>query len=251
MDLNSFFSNNPRFAIAFSGGVDSSFLLNAAVAYGCDVTAYYASSLLQPGFELDDVKKLAYFLRVPLRIVTIDVLNFPEITANPADRCYHCKSAIFKTIWAQARTDGYSILCDGTNASDDVTDRPGMRALKELGVISPLRETGLIKSDIRRMSCDAGLFTCDKPSYACLATRIPTGTPLTAELLTKVEKAEDALHALGFNDLRVRYLDGSAKIQIPELQFKQIIDKRTKVLTAVGPYFDNILLDLVPRKTEG
>jgi uncharacterized protein len=126
-----------------------------------------------------------------------------------------------------------------------------MAALAELGVRSPLRECGLPKSEIRRLSCDAGLFTHDKPSYACLATRIPTGTEITAELLEKVEKAEDAVHALGFSDFRIRYLNGGAKIQLPEGQFKMLADKRKKVLAAVLPYFDPVLVDLEPRKTEG
>lgn len=250
MELKTFFTENPRFAIAFSGGVDSSYLLHAAKMFGCDVKAYFIKSLLQPQFELDDAAKLAYMLSVPMTVEIVDILGNSDVSRNPADRCYHCKKAVFSRIWELARADGYEVLCDGTNASDDASERAGMRALGELGVRSPLRECGLTKKEIRRLSCDAGLFTHDKPSYACLATRIPTGTPITEELLSHVEQAERAMHAIGFTDFRVRYFSGAARIQIPESQFKSVIDKRKKIIDAVGPYFDAVLLDVVPRKTE-
>jgi len=250
MDLKAFFAANPRFAVAFSGGVDSSYLLYAAKTFGCDVKAYFINSSFQPQFELDDAKKLAYMISAPLTIDTCDVLNNPDITQNPADRCYHCKKAIYSRIWELARADGYEVLCDGTNSSDDAGERAGMLALEELGVRSPLRECGLVKNEIRRLSCEAGLFTHDKPSYACLATRIPTGTEITDALISKVAQAEHALHLLGFADFRIRYFAGAAKIQIPDSQFRSIIEKRKKVVDAVNPYFDSVLIDLVPRKSE-
>jgi uncharacterized protein len=172
------------------------------------------------------------------------------VAQNPSDRCYHCKKAVFGRIRELARADGYEVLCDGTNASDDAGERAGMRALGELGVRSPLRDCGLTKKEIRRLSCDAGLFTHDKPSYACLATRIPTGTVITEELLSRVDQAENALHGLGFSDFRIRCFNGAARIQIPEIQFKGIIDKRKKIVDAVSPYFEVVLLELSPRKTE-
>ena len=175
MDLQQFFKENPRVAIAFSGGVDSSYLLYAALRYGARVRAYYVNSAFQPRFELEDARRLAGDLHADLR----DVLSSPTVTANPPDRCYHCKRVIFRTIAAAAVEDGFPVLLDGTNASDDAGDRPGMRALRELSVRSPLRECGLTKDEIRRLSREAGLFTWDKPAYACLATRIPTGQPIT------------------------------------------------------------------------
>lgn len=250
MELKTFFEENPRFAIAFSGGVDSAYLLYAAVEAGCNVKAYYISTVLQPQFELDDAKKFAYLIQAPMTIDKIDVLKNTDVVNNPVDRCYYCKKAIFTRLWELARADGFGMLCDGTNSTDDASERAGMRALAELGVRSPLRECGLTKKEVRRLSCEAGLFTHDKPSYACLATRIPTGTVITEDLLTKVEQAEYALHKLGFSDFRVRYMDGSAKIQIPESQFKMIAEKRNKVYEAVSPYFKPVLLDLTPRKSE-
>lgn len=250
MDLKAFFTATPKFAIAFSGGVDSSYLLHAAKMFGCDVKAYFIKSPFQPQFELDDAAKMAYMLAVPMTVDTLDVLSNTDVTENPADRCYYCKNAVFSRIRELASADGYEVLCDGTNASDDAGDRAGMRALGEMGVRSPLRECGLTKKEIRRLSCEAGLFTHDKPSYACLATRIPTGTVITEDLITRIEKAEDALHGLGYSDLRIRYFGGAGRIQIPESQFKTVIDKRKKIFDAVSPYFDAVLLDLAPRKTE-
>ena len=150
MDLQQFFKENPRVAIAFSGGVDSSYLLYAALRYGARVRAYYVNSAFQPRFELEDARRLAGDLHADLRELQVDVLSSPTVTANPPDRCYHCKRVLFRTIAAAAAEDGFPVLLDGTNASDDAGDRPGMRALRELSVRSPLRECGLTKDEIRR-----------------------------------------------------------------------------------------------------
>ena len=206
MKLSDFFNKNPRIAIAFSGGVDSSYLLYAAKTAGCDVRAYFIKSQFQPEFELDDAARFADSLSVPLTVGTLDVLSKPDIAQNPPERCYYCKTAILSKLRELSRGDGFNVLCDGTNANDDENDRPGMRALRELGVISPLRDCGLTKAEIRRLSKQAGLTTYDKPSYACLATRIPTGTTITRELLEKIERAEGALSDMGFSDFRVRTL---------------------------------------------
>ncbi len=208
MTLNEFFSLVPKAAVAFSGGTDSAFLLWAARECGCDVRAYYVKTAFQPQFELEDARRLASELAVPMTVVEADILAVPEAAANGPQRCYHCKTALFSQLRQAAREDGYTVLLDGTNASDDAGDRPGMRALRELEVRSPLRECGLTKEEVRRRSREAGLFTWDKPAYACLATRIPTGTPITTEDLERVERAECALDALGFRDFRVRLFHG-------------------------------------------
>lgn len=152
MTLTEFFKENKKAAIAFSGGVDSAYLLCAALKSGADVRAYYAKSAFQPQFELDDARRLAETLSADMRVLTLDVLADEAVAANPADRCYHCKRRIFSAIAAAAADDGYTLLLDGTNASDDAGDRPGMRALRELSVRSPLRECGLTKPEIRRLS---------------------------------------------------------------------------------------------------
>ena len=136
----------------------------------------------------------------------------------------------------------------GTNASDEAADRPGMRALDELEVLSPLRICGLTKTDIRALSKQAGLFTHDKPAYACLATRVPTGTPITQDALGRVERAENALFALGFTDFRVRVLDDNrAKLQAPAAQLARIIELREQIISVLSSYFEDILLDLRAR----
>ena len=247
MTLYEFFQKVPKAALAFSGGVDSAYLLYAARSCGAQVRAYYVKSAFQPQFELDDATRLATELGVDMRVLEVDVLTAPQITANPADRCYHCKNAIFRTILEAAAEDGFSVLMDGTNASDDAGDRPGMRALRELEVRSPLRECGLKKAEIRQLSKEAGLFTWDKPAYACLATRIPTGETITKEKLQRTERAEDYLFAAGFTDLRVRMMGGAARIQLPEDQLPLLLDKRQAILDEFKKYYNTVLLDLEVR----
>ena len=130
MTLEEFFKTAPRAAAAFSGGADSAFLLWAAARYGCDVHAYYVKTAFQPEFELEDARRLARQLHVPLTVIEKDILSVPEAAANGPDRCYHCKRALFTCLWEAARSDGHTLLLDGTNASDDAGDRPGMWALR-------------------------------------------------------------------------------------------------------------------------
>jgi uncharacterized protein len=235
-------------AVAFSGGVDSSYLLYAAKAAGCDVRAYFIKSQIQPRFELDDAARLADSIGVPLTVAELDALRGANVAGNPPDRCYYCKTAILSKLRELADADGVTVLCDGTNADDDETDRPGMRAQRERGVVSPLRDCGLTKADIRRLSKQAGLFTHEKPSYACLATRIPTGTAITEELLEKIERAEETLFDMGFSDFRVRLLPPrSARLQLPDGQFETAAVRRAEILAALRPDFDSVLLDLASR----
>jgi len=247
MTLQAFFQANPRAALAFSGGVDSAYLLWAGRHWGCDLTAYYVRTAFQPEFEYEDARRLAEEVGVPLRVVEADILSVPLAAANGPDRCYHCKRALFALLWEAARRDGHTLLLDGTNASDDAGDRPGMRALRELEVRSPLRECGLTKAEIRAQSKKAGLFTWNKPAYACLATRIPTGTAITAGDLERVEAAEGALFALGFTDFRVRLLSGAARIQLPADQWDRVSEQREAIREALSPRFDAVLLDLESR----
>ena len=247
MELAEFFRQNPRAALGFSGGVDSSYLLYAAVQAGAQVQPYFIKTAFQPQFELDDAKKLCAQLGVRLRVLELDALKSPGVAANPADRCYFCKTALFGALTEAARQDGYTLLLDGTNASDDAGDRPGMRALRELHVRSPLRECGLTKPEIRELSRQAGLFTWDKPAYACLATRIPTGEEITEEKLKTTEQAEAFLFSLGLTDFRVRCFAGAARIQVPEAQLPQLLAHRAEVLQALKPLYPAVFLDLEVR----
>lgn len=247
MKLEAFFAAHPRVAIAFSGGVDSAYLLYAAGKYARQVQAYYVQSAFQPCFEQQDAVRLAAEVKVSLTVIPLDILAQTQITANPPDRCYHCKRHIFSAILNRARADGFSVLLDGTNASDDAGDRPGMRALQELEVLSPLRLCGLTKAEIRTLSKEAGLFTWDKPAYACLATRIPTGRPIEERLLQRTEAAEGYLASLGFSDFRVRTMGETAKLQIPGNQFPLLLQNREKILQELKKTYESVCLDLEER----
>lgn len=245
--LNEFFRENPRVALGFSGGVDSSYLLYAGLASGVDIRPYYIKTVFQPQFEYDDALNLGRQLGIEITVLELDALAIDAVTANPQDRCYHCKTALFGTLRQRAIADGYPVLIDGTNASDDIDDRPGMRALQELSVRSPLRECGLTKDMIRELSRAAGLPTWDKPAYACLATRIPSGEPISASLLARVEGAESALMQMGYSDFRVRVFHGAAKLQLSEGQMQQALQERAAILERLAPYFQTVLLDLAGR----
>lgn len=246
--LFDFFKQHPKVALAFSGGVDSSYLLYAAKKAGADVQAYYVNAQFQPQFELEDAKKLAKQVKANLKIIPVDILNNEEVVLNPENRCYFCKQGIFGTILKNAQADGYTTIIDGTNASDDVNDRPGMKALQEMNVYSPLRLCGITKKQVRKYSQEAQLFTWNKPSYACLATRIPTGTAITQQRLNKVERCEDILFELGFTNFRVRLLDDkTAKIQLTAKQFSKMVDCREQVVKLFEEDFEQVVLDMQVR----
>ena len=247
MTLEQFFQENPRCALGFSGGVDSAYLLYAGVKAGADIRPYFIKTAFQPVFELADAQKLAAGLGVEVTVLELDALADPRVAANPADRCYYCKQNLFRTLKDRAIADGYPVLLDGTNASDEAGDRPGMRALAELSVRSPLRECGLTKAEIRARSREAGLFTWDKPAYACLATRVPAGEAITADLLARVEGAEDALFRLGYTDFRVRVFHGATRLQLPRGQMERAVREAEELRQALKPYFTPILLDLEGR----
>lgn len=249
MDLKEFFQQNPRAALGFSGGVDSAFLLAMAVKYKAQVQPYFIKTDFQPEFELNDARQLTRQLGVKLIVIGHDILSNRQVAENPENRCYYCKKNIFGLLKENALKDGYTVLLDGTNASDDSSDRPGMQAIRELQVRSPLRECGLTKDEIRRLSREEGLFTWNKPSYACLATRIPAGTVLTKPELQKIEKAEDELFRLGFTDFRIRLFHGAARIQLPADQMSKMTEMRDEIHRLLKPCFKAVLLDLETRQS--
>ena len=242
MTLQEFFSHHPKIAVALSGGVDSAFLLWAAKHCGVTVKAYYVQTAFQPRFEYDDALRLAKELDVPLQVVPLDILQFSDVCRNGSDRCYFCKKAMLGAILQAAQDDGFSVLADGTNASDDAHDRPGMKALEQLGVLSPLRLCGITKEQVRKLSREAGLFTHRKPAYACLATRIPNGTAIKASDLEKTEAAEDALKAMGFDDFRVRLKDGCAVVQVSARQYALALARWDAIVQALQPYYGEVIL---------
>ena len=248
MDLKNFFGEHKKIAVAFSGGADSAYLLYAAKKYGADVKAYFIKTAFQPERESRDAVRLASELGIPCETAELDILCCQEIARNTKDRCYFCKRAIMSTVKAHAAADGYDTVIEGTNASDDINDRPGFKALKELSVLSPLLLCSLTKPEIRRLSAKAKLFTADKPSYSCLATRIAGGEPITAEKLSAVEAAESALLKMGFSDLRVRLCGKNALLQFTADDLEAAFKKRRDIKNALDGYFDHISIDIDERK---
>lgn len=247
MDLQEFFRSHPKAAVAFSGGADSAYLLWAAKQYGRQVAAYYAKTPFQPDWEWSGAKSLAAQLGVPLTEVAVNVLSVDAIRKNPENRCYFCKKAMFSALMEKAREDGFDLLLEGTNGSDDVDDRPGFAALQELGVLSPLRLCGLTKAQIRERTLQAGLPTWDKPAYACLATRIPTGREITLSDLRRTEEGETILKTMGFSDFRIRLVGETAKLQLREEQLPLLLARRQDILEQLKPLYDAVLLDLEVR----
>lgn len=248
MELREFFIENREAAIAFSGGVDSAYLLSQAVKYADRVKAYYVKSCFQPEFELEDALRLAEELGADMEALNLGESVLDEkVSSNPPDRCYYCKKKIMGAIKEAAARDGFDTILDGTNASDDAGDRPGMKALGEMKILSPLRICGLTKDEIRSLSRKEGLFTWDKPAYACLATRIPTGVAISPEILRKVENGEAAIMDMGFTDFRVRVFGGGARLQLRESQMAEALNKREEIVKALKPFFNEILLDMEAR----
>ncbi|MDO4219024.1 MAG: ATP-dependent sacrificial sulfur transferase LarE [Synergistaceae bacterium] len=247
MNLREFFAKYPKTAIAFSGGVDSSYLLYEAKKHCKEVCAYYVKSAFQPQFELNDALHISSELGVQMKVIPLDILVDENIVTNPWNRCYYCKKQILSAIKRQAQTDGYTVLLDGTNASDAIDDRPGSKALEELAFLSPLRLCGLTKQEIRLLSKEAGLFTWNKPAYACLATRIPTGQPISEPMLKRIEIVEGYLSSRGFSDFRVRSMGQTAKIELKEQQLQLLMENRKEILAELKKYYKLVCLDLETR----
>ncbi len=201
--------------IAFSGGVDSTFLLHAALqALPGRVLAVTATSPTYPKSERDEAARIAAAWGVTHRFVESNELEIPGFSENPPDRCYHCKKELFGILAGIARAEGYGAVCDGTNDDDRNDVRPGRRAAHELGVRSPLLECGIAKEEIRALSRRFALPTADKGSFACLSSRFPYGTAIDAEKLRRVEACEEILRRFGFRQFRVRVHGAVARIEV-------------------------------------
>lgn len=240
-------------AVAFSGGVDSSFLLRAAQeALGENVIAVTAASAFVPESELDDAVRFCRGIGAAHEIFRADVLGNDEIRANPPDRCYICKRRLFGNIIGIARERGILNVIEGSNTDDQSDYRPGMRAVKELGVKSPLLEAGLSKAEIRLLSRKLGLPTWNKPSFACLASRFECGEELTAEKLYAVEKAERFLSDQGFRQMRVRFHGGLARIELEPDDIPRAVqpDMRGSICEMLGKLgFRYVTLDMAGYRT--
>ncbi len=200
--------------IAFSGGVDSTFLAKIAKEiYGDNLLLITATSSTYPFYELDEAKSLAALLNIKHQIIISEEIDIPGYADNPPDRCYYCKSELFEKINHIATQQGFDVVFDGSNAEDSKDFRPGMKAKNEKGVKSPLSESGFTKEDIRYFSKMLKLPTANKQSYACLASRFPYGEKITIEKLDRLANAEYALRNMGFTQFRIRSHQNMARLE--------------------------------------
>ena len=240
-------------AVAFSSGVDSTFLLRVAhEELGDRVAAVTVRSHTFPKRELEEAVAFCRAEGVRHEIIDSDELAVPGFAENPPDRCYHCKKAIFGKIIELAQANGLAAVLEGSNVDDDGDYRPGRRAIRELGVRSPLHDAGLAKGEIRELSKKMGLPTADKPSFACLASRFPYGERITAVGLERVEKAEQWLMAagLGLTQLRVRLHGDMARIEVPPEAIPHIAAHAAEIAAALKSFgFAYVALDLQGYRT--
>ncbi len=238
-------------AIAFSGGVDSTFLTKIAYdVLGERAIAVTATSSTYPQRELKQAKQFTKHIGIKHILINSEETEIENFSDNPNNRCYYCKKELFSIIKQFAKENHLSVVLDGSNV-DDISDyRPGMKALEELGVISPLRDVGFTKQEIKELSKDMHLDTWDKPAFACLASRFPYGIKITKSKLTQVEKAESFLFSLGVKQFRVRYHDEIARIEVLKNDFQIILDnseKITKYFKELG--FKYVTLDIEGYRT--
>lgn len=243
-----------RIAVAYSGGVDSTFLLSVAKeVLGRDrVLAVTASSDIHSTAEISDAKKFTRMIGVRHLVFDPGSMKNRSFLANPPDRCYICKKSVFIAVRKLAAENGMKSVADGTNADDASDYRPGRRALKELGIVSPLAEAGLTKREIRSLSRKRGLPTWNRPALACLATRVPYGDRITSGALKRIDTAETALRAMGFIQVRVRDHGEMARIEIAPAEMNRVLKpglfpKIVKRFKAAG--YRTVALDLEGYRT--
>jgi uncharacterized protein len=238
--LQAWFAPFDSVLVAFSGGVDSAVVLAAAGRAVRErerpgrVLACIGVSPSLPGRERRAAVALAEQLGVPSRTVDTDEFDDPHYAANPVNRCFFCKLHLHDRLSAMARAEGYDVLVDGNHADDLNDHRHGMAAARKHGVRSPLAELGAGKADVRQMARAMGLPVSDKPAMACLASRVPHGTPVTPQLLRQIDAAEDVLAELGFTQFRVRHHGDIARIELPVDELGRAVDLATLIVDRVG-----------------
>ncbi len=239
--------------IAYSGGVDSTFLLKVSHdVLGDRVLAVTAISETYPEGEIQRAVRIATGLSIRHRIIETEELSNESFSSNPPERCYYCKGELFTRLIDIARQEGIAFVIDGSNHDDTGDFRPGMQAAKDLGIRSPLKEVGLTKEEIRVLSAEMGLETWDAPSSACLSSRFPYGMSITKEALKKVGAAESAMRRLGFIQFRVRHYGDIARIEVEKSEIPKFADEdlRKEVVSAIkSAGYTYICLDLEGYRT--
>ena len=237
----------PSVAVAYSGGVDSAVVLRAALMASPKVHGVIFHTMLHPMEETSEAVKLAKEMGAAVQVIEVDEFTNPAITDNPPDRCYHCKHMLFTKLKAYAREHELEVVMDGTNGDDLNQYRPGLRALKELEVVSPLAQMGLDKQQVRLMAKELGLpvSVSDKPSAPCLATRLPYNTPFDREVLDRIARGEEYLKACGFQTVRLRLHGDIARLEIPKVDFGLFLEQAEGIASQLKKLgFTYITLDL-------
>ena len=238
-------------AIAYSGGADSTFLVKVAYdVLGENAIAITAASPTYPQRELKQAKELAKSIGIKHVIISSEETEIDNFSKNPSNRCYFCKKELFSKIKKIATKEHLNYILDGSNVDDKDDYRPGAKALKEFGVVSPLKDVGFTKREIKELSKDMQLGTWDKPAFACLASRFPYGIKITKSKLMQVEKAESFLFSLGVKQFRVRYHDEIARIEVFKNDFQTVLDNSeeiTKYFKELG--FKYVTLDIEGYRT--
>lgn len=235
--------------VAFSGGVDSSLLLvmacEAAEKTGKKVYALTMDTVLHPKADVEIARRVLEQTTAVHKILSLDELAVPEIRMNPKDRCYLCKKELYTRMLDFAREKHAPVLLDGSNEDDLHVYRPGLRAVRELGVKSPLAECGITKKEVRMLAAEYGIRVADRPSSPCLATRLPYGTELDLKLLGQIDRAEEALRKEGFKNVRVRVHGRITRLELDQEQFPKLIREREQIIEMLkGLGFLYITLDL-------
>ncbi|MDD5255149.1 MAG: ATP-dependent sacrificial sulfur transferase LarE [Candidatus Omnitrophica bacterium] len=233
--------------VAYSGGADSTLLLKAAAdTLGRRVVAVTAASATYPAEELTRARRFARALRVRHQVIRTTELGQEEFRANPPERCFYCKYELFSRLERLRRKHGLNFIADASNASDLRDFRPGSKAKKIFHVRSPLQEAGIAKDGVRKISRSLGLATWDKPSQACLASRIPYGRRISVSALKRIERAEHALKRMGFLQVRARHYDTLCSIEVPAKDLPALIGARIKVYRALQKLgYSHVTLDLL------
>ncbi|MGI6006157.1 MAG: ATP-dependent sacrificial sulfur transferase LarE [Ruminococcus sp.] len=215
--------------VAFSGGVDSSLILKTAVMAagkkGSKVAAVTFDTALHPAADISFARETAGQMGADHYVITVNELEEPEILNNPVNRCYLCKRMLFGKLLEFASDHGFSVVLEGTNKDDEGQYRPGIQAVEELGIVSPLRQLGFSKTEVRALAAELGIAAADRPSAPCLATRLPYGTRIDADILEKIDRGENFVRKLGFRNVRLRLHGDIVRLEVDREDFPMLIEK--------------------------
>ena len=235
--------------VAFSGGVDSSLILKlavqAAAKTGHQVYGIMMHTMLHPMGEVEDARVTAEQIGAEFRVLEIDELKGADILDNPVDRCYRCKKYLFRNLIEEGEKLGVSVMMEGTNEDDLHVYRPGLRAIRELGIHSPLAEAGMTKAEVRRLAGELGVSVSNKPSMPCLATRFPYGTRISYEVMRKVDEGEAFIRSLGFYNVRLRIHNDVARIEVDVNEMPHLLEHCEQIVAKLKNLgYDYVTVDL-------